>query len=165
MLPPKDSFNSEFIDCQKPDLICTPDPMKTKYYSDVMGVEEAGGQVYGGTTGIYNKYHIYLDQWNPWHPFDCTDDFQQSQSLCQNSIIWIDQYLKRRLDDFCIESFQSATELWVLLESMDFGLDAESWQADCSQLFRTLYYQDILTCNKFVLAHIPFAIYLDIELV
>ena len=85
MPPPEDSSDSESIDPQKSDLICTPDPMKTKYHSDVVGVEAAGGQAYGVATGLYNKYRIYLDQWNPWHPFDCAYDFQQAQSLCQNS--------------------------------------------------------------------------------
>ena len=139
--------------------------MKTKYHSDVVGAEAAGCQAYGVATGIYNKHRIYLDQWNPWHPFDCAYDFQQAQSLCQNSKTWIDQHLKHGLDDFRIESFQSATELWALLESIDFGLGAESWLEDSSQTFGTLYYRDIFRCIKFLLAYIPFATHLDFELV
>jgi hypothetical protein len=77
--------------------------------------------------------------------------------------MWIDRHLKHGLDDFRIESFQSATELWALLESIDFGLGAESWLEDSSQTFDTLYYQDIFRCIKFLLTHILFAMHLDFQ--
>ena len=111
MLPPKDSSNSESIDPQKPDLIFMTDLIITKYHSDVMAAESADGQVCCVATGIYNKHRIYLDQWNPWYPFDCAYDFQQAQSLYQNSRMWTNQHLKHGLDDFRIESFQSASKL------------------------------------------------------
>jgi hypothetical protein len=49
------------------------------------------------------------------------------------------------------------------LESIDFGLGAESWLQDCLQTFGILYYRDIFTYIKFLLGNIPFTMHLDFE--
>ena len=80
--PPEDSPNKEPIDPQQPDLTCTPDPTKTKAHRQVVGLENAGGgAAYGKATGLYNKHRKYSKQWNPWHPFRSTHNFQQAQSF------------------------------------------------------------------------------------
>jgi len=53
---PTDTPNTEPIDPQQPDLTCTPDPTKTKAQMQVVGVDNAGGKVYGNATGLYNKH-------------------------------------------------------------------------------------------------------------
>jgi len=63
--PADDTPDEETIDPQKPDLICTPDPTKTKAHRQVVGVENAGGKAYCKATGFYNKHRKYSEQWNP----------------------------------------------------------------------------------------------------
>src|SRR5882757_2002005 len=161
--PPEDTSDEEPIDPQKPDLTCTPDPTKTRAHRQVVGVENAGGKAYGKATGLYNKHRKYSEQWNPWHPFQSAHDFQQAQSFSQQTKTWIDQHLRRGLDNFSIESFQSADALRNLLSRLDFGLGNDSWIEDHSHIFRILYYRDIFKCIQFLLAHLPFQAHLDFE--
>ena len=161
--PPEDTPNKEPIDPQQPDLTCTPDPTKTKAHRQVVGVENAGGTAYGKSTGLYNKHRKYSEQWNPWHPFRSAHDFQQAQSFSQQTKTWIDQHLRRGLDNFNIESFQWTDALRKLLSELDFGLGNDSWIEDDSHIFGTLYYRDIFKCIQFLLAHLPFQAHLDFE--
>jgi len=133
--PPEDTPDEEPIDPQKPDLTCTPDPKKTQAHRQVVGLENAGGKAYGKATGLYNKHRKYSEQWNPWHPFRSAYDFQQAQSFSQQTKTWIDQHLRRGLDNFKIESFQSADALRKLLSEPDFGLGDNSWNEDDSHIF------------------------------
>jgi len=118
--PPEDTPNEELIDPQHPDLTCTPDPTKTKTHRQAVGVENAGGKVYGKDTGLYNKHRKYSEQWNPWHPFQSAHDIQQAQSFSQQTIPWINQHLRRGLDNYNIESFQLADALRRLLSELEF---------------------------------------------
>jgi len=101
--PPEDTSEEETIDPQKPDLTCTPDRTKRKAHRQVDGVENAEGKVYGRATGLYNKHRKYSEQWNPWHPFQSAHNFQQAQSFSQQTKTWIDQHLRRGLDNFNIK--------------------------------------------------------------
>jgi len=109
--PPEDTPNEEPIDPQKSNLSCTSDPTKTRGHRQVVGVENAGGKAYGKATGLYNKHRKYLEQWNPWHPFQSAHDFQQAQSFSQQTKTWINQHLRRGLDNFKVESFHSTDAL------------------------------------------------------
>jgi hypothetical protein len=162
--PPEDTSNEEPIDPQQPDLTCTPDPAKTKAYRQVVGVETAGGKVYGKATGLNNKHRKYSEQWNPWHPFQSTHDFQQAQWCSQETKTWTDQHLRRGLDNFKMESSHSADALQKLLSELDFGLGDHSWIEANPHMFGTLYYRNIFKCIQFLLAHLPFQAHLDFEL-
>ena len=105
-----------------------------------------GGNAYGKATGLYNKHRKYSEQWNPWHPFQSAHNFQQAQSFSQQMKRWIDQHLRHGLDNFNIESFQSADGLRQLLSEHNFGLGSDSWIEDHSHIFGTLYYRDIFKC-------------------
>jgi len=124
--PPEDTLNEEPIDSQQADLTCTPDPTRTKAPRQVVGVENAGGKAYGKATGLYNKHRKYSEQWNPWHPFRSTHNFQQAQSFSQQTTTWIDQHLRHGLENFTIESFQSADAIHKLLSELDFQLGDDS---------------------------------------
>jgi len=163
--PPEDTPNEEPIDPQQPDLTCTPDPTKTKAHWQVVGVENTGGKAYANATGLYNKHRNYSEQWNPWHPVRSAHDFQQGQSFSQQTKTWIDQHLRRGLDNFKIKSFQSADALRKILSELDFGLSDDGWIEDDSYIFRTLYYRDIFKYIPFLLAHLPFRAHLNFELV
>jgi len=154
--PPQDTPNEEPIDPQQPDLTCTPDPTKTKAHRQEVGVENAGGKAYGKVTGLYDKHRKYSEQWNPWHPFRSAYYFQQAQLFSQQTKTWIDQHLRRGLDNYKIESFQSADTLLNLVSELDFGLGDDKWIGDDSHIFGTLYYRDIFKCIQFLLAHLPF---------
>jgi hypothetical protein len=77
----------------------------------------------------------------------------------------IDQHLRRGLDHFKLDSFQSADARGKLLSELDFGLSDESWIEDDSPIFGTLYSRDIFKCIQFLLAHIPIQVHRDFELV
>jgi len=109
--PPEDTPDEETIDPHKPDLTSTPDPTMTRAHRQVIGVENVGGKAYGKATGLYNKHRKYSEQWNPWHPFQSAHDFEQAQSFSQQTKTQIDQHLRCGLDNFKIESFQSADAL------------------------------------------------------
>jgi len=161
--PPDDNPNEEPIDPQQPDLTCTPDPTKTKAHWQVVGLENVGGTAYGKATGLYNKHRKDSEQWNPWHPFRSAHKFQQAQSFSNQTKTWIDQHLRRGLDNLKIKSFQSADDLTKLLSELDFGLGDASWIEDASHIFGTSYYRDIFKCIQFLLAHIPFQAHVDFE--
>jgi len=126
-------------------------------------VENAGGKAYGKATGLYNKHRTYSEQWNLWHRFWSVHDFQQAQSFSQQTKTWIDHHLRCGLDNYKMESFQSADALRKLLSELDFGLGDDSWIEDDSHIFGTLYYRDIFKCIQFLLAHLPFQAHLDFE--
>jgi hypothetical protein len=69
------------------------------------------------------------------------------------------------LDNFNIESFQSADALHKLHSRLYFGLGKDSWIEDHSHIFGRLYYQDIFKCIHFLLARLPFQADIDFELV
>jgi len=161
--PPEDTPNEGPIDPQQPDLTCTPDSTKTKAHTEGVGVENAGGKAYGKATGLYNKHRKYSEQWNPWHPFWSTHDFDQAQSFSQQKKTWIDQHLRHGLDNFKIKSFHSTDALQKLLSELDFGLGDDSWIEDDSHMFGTLYYRDIFKYIQFLLAHLPFQVHLEFE--
>jgi len=133
--PPEDTPNKETINPQKRDLTCTPDPTKMGAHRKVVGVENTGGTAYGKATALYNKHRKHSEQWNPWHPFQSAHNFQQVQSFSQQMKMWIDRHLRRGLDHFDIESFQSADALRKLHSRLDFGLGNDSWIEDHSHLF------------------------------
>jgi len=100
--PPEDMRNKETIDPQQPNLTYTPVPTKTTAHWQIVGVDNTGGRAYGKATGLYNKHRKYSEQCNPWHPFYSTHDFQQAQLFSQQTKTWIDQHLRRWLDNFKI---------------------------------------------------------------
>jgi len=161
--PAEDTPDDETVDPQKPDLTCSPDPTQTKAQRQVVGVDNAGGKAYGKATGLYNKHRKYSGQWNPLHSFQSAYDFQQAQSFSQQTKMWIDQHLRRGLDNFKIESFQSADARQKLLSQPHFGLGDDSWIEDDSHIFGTLYYRDIFKCIQFLSAQLPFQAHLDLE--
>ena len=148
--PPEDTPNEESIDPQQPELTCTPDPTKTKAHRQVVGVKNAGGKAYGNATGLYNKHRKFSAQWNPWHSFRSSYNFQQAQSLSPQTKTWINQHLRCGLDNFKIESLQSADAMQKLLSELDFGLRDDSWIEDDSNIFGTLYYMDIFKSIQFL---------------
>jgi len=75
----------------------------------------------------------------------------------------MDQQLRRGLDNFKMESFQSADALWKLLSELDFGLGDDSWIEDDSHILGTLVYRDIFKCIQFHLAHIPLQAHLNFD--
>jgi len=161
--PPEDTPNEAPLDPQQPDLTCTPDPTKTKAHWQIVGVENAGGKSYGKATGLYNKDRKYSEQWNPWHPFQSAHGFQQAQLFNLQTKTWIDQHLRRGLDNSKIESSQSADALRKVLSELDFMLGDDSWIEDDSHIFGTLYYSNIFKCIPFLLAHLPFQAHLEFD--
>jgi len=161
--PPQDTPNEEPIDPPQPDLTCTPDPTKTKAQRQVVAVQNTGGKMYGKAIRLYNKYRKYSEQWNPWPSFRAAHDFEQAESFIQETETWIDQHLRRGLDNIKIESFQTANAMQKLHSKLDFGLGDDSWIDDDSPLFGTLYYSDIFKCIQLLLAHLPFQAHLDFE--
>ena len=161
--PPEDTPNKEPIDPQQPDLTYTPDPTKIMALRQVAGVENAGGKAYGKATGLYNKHCKYSEEWNQWHAVQSAHNFQQAQSFSQQTKTWIDQHLRRGLDNYRIKSFQSTDTMRNLLSELDFGLGDDSWIEDDSHIFGTLYYRDIFKCIQFLLAHLPFQAHLHFE--
>jgi len=77
--------------------------------------------------------------------------------------MWIDQHLRRGLDNFKIESLQSADALRKLLSELDFQLGDDSWIEDDLHIFRTFYYRDIFKSIQFLLAHLPFQVDVEFE--
>jgi hypothetical protein len=132
-------------------------------YRQVVGVENTRGKAYAKATGLYNKHRKDSELWNPWHPFQSAHDFQQAQSFSQQTKTWIDQHLRRGLDNFNIESFQWTDALRKLLSELYFGLRDDSWIEDDSHIIGTLFYRDIFKCIQFLLADLPFQAHLNFE--
>jgi hypothetical protein len=126
-------------------------------------VEDAEGKAYGKATGLYNKHRKYSEQWNPWHTIRSTHDVQQAQSFRQQTKSWIEQLLRHGLENYKIESFQSAGALQNLLSELDVGLSNESQIEDNSHICGTLYYRDNFKSIQFLLAHLPFQEHLDFD--
>jgi hypothetical protein len=127
-------------------------------------VENVGGKAYGKATELYNlKHHKYSEQRNPWNPFQCTHHFPQAQSFCPQTKTRKNEHLRHGLDNYKIESFQSADALQKLLSELDFVLIDDSWIEDDSHLFGTLYYWDVFKCIQFLLVHLPFQKHPDFE--
>jgi hypothetical protein len=161
--PPEDTPNKEPIDPQQPDLTCTSDSTKTKAHRRVVGVENVGWKAYGKATGLYNNHRKYSEQWNSWHWFQAAPDFQQAQSFHQETKTWIDQHLRHGLDNFKMESFQSADDMRKLLSQLDFRLGDDSWIDDESHIFGKLYYRDIFKYIQFLIAHLALQTHLDFK--
>ena len=126
-------------------------------------MDNVGGKAYGKATGLYNKHRKYSEQWNPWHPFRSTNNFQQAQLFRHQTKSRIDQHLWRGLGNFKNKFFQSANAMRKLLSKLYFGLDNDSLIDDDSLTFGTLYYRDIFKCIQFLQAHLPFQAHLDFE--
>jgi len=77
--------------------------------------------------------------------------------------MWIDQHPRRGLDNFNIESFQSADALRKLLSRFDFRLGNDSWIDEHSYIFGTLYYGEIFKFIQLLLTHLRFQVHLDFE--
>jgi hypothetical protein len=77
----------------------------------------------------------------------------------------MNRHLRRKLDNFEIESFQSPDAMQNLHCRLDFGLGDDSWIDDDSQIFGSLYYRAIVKCIQFLLQHVSFQTHLDFELV
>jgi hypothetical protein len=151
------------MDPKKPNLNCTPDPSKTRAHRQVVGVENPGGKACGKATGLFNTHRKYSEQWNPWNPSQSANDFEQAQSFSQQTKPWINQNLRRELDNFNIESFQSADALRNLLSRLYFGVGNDSLIEDRSHIFGILFYPDISKCIQFNWAHFPYQTHLDFE--
>jgi hypothetical protein len=98
-------------------------------------VEHAEGKEYGKATGLYNKHCKYSERWNPWHPLQSAHDFQQVNSFSQQTKTWINQHLWHGLDNFKMESFQTADAQRKHLSEIDFGFGEDSWIEDHSHMF------------------------------
>jgi len=112
---------------------------------------------------LYNKHQKYSEQLNPCHPLQSTHDFLPARSSGQQTKTWIAQHLRCGLDNYKIESFQSAAALRKVLSQLHFGLSDDSWIEDDSHIFGTLSYRAIVKCIQFRLAHLPFQAHLDFE--
>jgi hypothetical protein len=99
---PEDTPDEVPIDSQQPDLTCTPDATMKKADRQVVGVENVGGKAYGKGTGLCNKHRKYSEQWNSWHRFCSTPDFQQVQSFCQHTKTSIVEHCRCGLNNFNI---------------------------------------------------------------
>jgi hypothetical protein len=141
--PPEVILNEDSIDAEQPDVTCTPDPTKTKTKLKVFGTENAAGKAYGTAPGLSTKHRKYSEQWNPWYPVRSAHNYQQAASFSQQMKTWIVEHLRRGLDNFKVESFQSADALGKLLSKVDFRLRDDSWIEDDLHIFITLYYRDI----------------------
>jgi hypothetical protein len=91
-----------------PDLTCTHNPTKTRAHTPVVGVENTEGKAYDNATGLYKNHRKYLEQWNPWNPFQSAHDCEQAHSVSQQTKTWIDQHLRGGLDNFNLDSLQAA---------------------------------------------------------
>jgi hypothetical protein len=67
------------------------------------------------------------------------------------------------LDNYKIESFQSADALGSVLAELDFGLGDASWIEDDLNIFGMLYYRDFFKHIQFLLAHVTFQVHLNVE--
>jgi hypothetical protein len=74
-------------------------------HRQVVGVDNVCGIAYGKATGLYTKHRKYSEQRNAWHSFQSAYNFQQAQSFSQQTKMWMNQHLRRGLDNFKIESF------------------------------------------------------------
>jgi len=99
---------------------------KTKAHMEVVGVEHVGGKPYGNVTGLYNKHRKYSEQYNPCHPYQAAHIIQQALSFSRQTKMWIAHHLRCGLDNFKIQSFQSADALHKLLSEVDFRLGGNS---------------------------------------
>jgi len=106
-----DTSDEETIDPQKPNPTYYGHPTMTRDLTKVVVVEYLGGHANCKATGLYNKHRKYSEQWNPWHAVQSAHYIQQVQSFHQQTKMWIDQHLSGGLDNFNIESFQSANAL------------------------------------------------------
>ena len=67
----------------------------------------------------------------------------------------IDDYLQRGLDDDRCNSFNSADELWALVENLEFGFGSQTWtsfEIDSG----ILWTRNVLQCVQLLLGHLPF---------
>jgi len=77
--PPEDTTTEETIDSHKSNLTCTTYQAQTQALREVVGVENAGGKVYGKATEFYNQHPKYSELWNLWHLFKSTQNFPQAR--------------------------------------------------------------------------------------
>jgi hypothetical protein len=132
-------------------------------YRQVVGVDNAGEKAYGKETALYIKHRKCSEQWNPWHPFWSTNNFQQAQTFSQQTKTWIDQHFSCGLDNFKIESFQTADTLGKLHSELHFGLGDAKGIQDHSHIFGILNHRVMFKCIQFLLAPLPFQVHLNFE--
>ena len=87
------------------DLHCIPDDTKMQHHP------YSTGRIYGGARG--NSQKQSHPDWNLWHPFRNTSDFELSHWMMDSGLTKtaIDDYLQHGLDDNRCTSFNSADEL------------------------------------------------------
>ena len=117
--------------------------------------------MYGKAIGLYNKHCKYSEQWNPWYPFQSAHDFQQAQSVSQETKTCIDHLLRCGLDNFNIKSCQSEDALRKLLSELDFQHCNDIWIAHYSHIIGILHYSDIFKCTQFISVHLPCQTHFD----
>jgi hypothetical protein len=88
---------------------------------------------------------------------------QEAPSCSPETRTYIDQHLRCGLDNFQIESFQSADAQRKFFSQDDFGIGDDSRIEDHSHIFKTLYYRDIFKYIQLLWAHRPFQVHLEFE--
>ena len=133
----------------EPDIHCVPDDTRTQHHP------RCAGRTYGDAHGIYRKHR--RPDWNPWHPFKNARDFELGRWMMESNLTKtaIDDYLQRGLDDDRCASFNSADELWVLFENLEFGFGSQSWTSFEIES-GTLWTRNLLQCIQLLLGHLPF---------
>ena len=133
----------------EPDIHCVPDDTRTLHHP------RSAGRTYGEAHGIYQKHR--RPDWNPWHPFKNARDFELGRWMMESDLTKtaIDDYLQRGLEDDRSTSFNSADELWALLENLEFGFGSQSWNT-FEMESGTLWTRNVLQCIQLLLGHLPF---------
>lgn len=94
-------------------------------YEDVYGLDSA--------TRTYDAATIYLEyksaDWKPCKPFLNSKDYELGKWFVDSNSTKtaIQDYMEHSLDGDTCQSFQSADDLWTLLEWCDFWLRPDSW--------------------------------------
>ena len=87
----------------------------------------SAGRTYGGARG--NSQKQSHPDWNLWHPFRNTSDFELSHWMMDSGLTRtaIEDYLQRGLDNKPCTLFNSANGLWTLFENLEFGFGSQGW--------------------------------------
>ena len=130
-------------------------PLRTRRYPNGISRTGCWACVWEGI-GVYQQ-HLERN-WNPLHPFKNARDFGLGRWMMDSGLTKtaIDDYLQKGLDGDHCTSFQSADELWELLENIEFGFGPRSWTSFEIES-GTLWTRNILQCIQLLLGHLPFA--------
>ena len=128
----------------EPDIHCVPDDTRTLHHP------RSAGRTYGEAHGIYQKHR--RPDWNPWHPYKNARDFELGRLMMEFDLTKtaIDDFLQRGLEDDRCTSFNSADELWALLENLEFGFGSQSWNS-FEMESGTLWTRNVLQCIQLLL--------------